>query len=231
MGTPELSPKQGAVGPRGSGGTINHQYSAGETLKAPVSSEGRNNVLLWYLLVGVLVGLSTGASGCWGWAQVVRRVLSAASTNVDKWLGRGTGVTAPTYPGPGNCHILEAGTWVGGEQARPVKTVKVQHALAGATGSDRRYSGGSIGPSGDRYRLGHRPVMDFGLWLNVQSGHSKLATSVGPGELCRCDRVWAEKAHPGSSGPCRGSSRAGKLGLWMHLQLGVARKAPTRRYL
>ena len=91
-----------------------------------MSSEGRNYVLLWYLLVGVLVGLSTGASGCWGWAQVVRPVLSAASTNVDKWLGRGTGVTAPTYPGPGNCHVLEAGTWVGGEQARPVKTVKVR---------------------------------------------------------------------------------------------------------
>ena len=231
MGTPKLSPEQEAVGPRGSGGTINRIYSAGETLKAPVSSEGRNDVLLWYLLVGVLVGLPTGTTGCWGWAQTVLPVLSATSTNVDKWLGRGTGVTAPTYPGPGNCHNMEAGTWVGGEKARPVKTVKVQHALAGAAGSDRRYPGGSNGPSGDRYRLGHRPVMDLGLWLNVQSGHSKLATSVGPGELCRCDRVWAEKARPGSSGPCRGSSRAGKLGLWMHLQLGVARKAPTRRYL
>ena len=196
-----------------------------------MSSEGRNDVLLWYLLVGVLVGLSTGTTGCWGWAQTVRPVLSATSTNVDKWLGRGTGVTAPTYPGPGDCHNMEAGTWVGGEQARPVKTVKVQHALAGAAGSDRRYPGGSNGPSGDRYRLGHRPVMDLGLWLNVQSGHSKLATSVGPGELCRCDRVWAEKAHPGSSGPCRDSSRAGRLGLWRDLQLGVARQAPTIRYL
>ena len=112
-----------------------------------------------------------------------------------------------------------------------IQRTSIPHALAGAAGSDRRYPGGSNGPSGDRYRLGHRPVMDLGLWLNVQSGHSKLATSVGPGELCRCDRVWAEKARPGSSGPCKGSSRAGKLGLWMHLQLGVARKAPTRRYL
>ena len=160
-GRPRAQRRTGGSGPARVWGHNKSVYSAGETLKAPVSSEGRNDVLLWYLLVGVLVGLSTGTTGCWGWAQTVRPVLSATSTNVDKWLGRGTGVTAPTYPGPGNCHNMEAGTWVGGEQARPVKTVKVQHALAGATGSDRRYPGGSNGPSGDRYRLGHRPVMDL----------------------------------------------------------------------
>jgi len=36
---PEGWPKQAAVGPRGSGGTLKIRYSAGEWLKAPVSSE------------------------------------------------------------------------------------------------------------------------------------------------------------------------------------------------
>ena len=44
------------MGPQGSGGTLNRQYSAEETLKASVSSEGRMNVLLWYRLVGALSG-------------------------------------------------------------------------------------------------------------------------------------------------------------------------------
>jgi len=54
---PEASLQQAAVGPRGSGGTLNFIYSAREMLKALVPNEGRINVLLWYRLVGALVGL------------------------------------------------------------------------------------------------------------------------------------------------------------------------------
>ena len=54
---PEASVQQAAVGSRGSGGTLNPSYSAEETLKASVSSEGRMNVLLWYRLVGAIAGL------------------------------------------------------------------------------------------------------------------------------------------------------------------------------
>ena len=54
---PDAGREQAAVGPRGSGGTLNLRYSAGEMLKAPVPSEGRINVLLWYRLVGAYVGL------------------------------------------------------------------------------------------------------------------------------------------------------------------------------
>ena len=57
------------------------------------------------------------------------------------------------------------------EQARLVKTVKVQAALAGANGSDRRLDSKATLTS-DRYRLGHQPVIPSG-WLNVQSGHGK----------------------------------------------------------
>ena len=45
------------MGSQGSGGTLNITYSAEETLKASVSSEGRMNVLLWYRLVGAIAGL------------------------------------------------------------------------------------------------------------------------------------------------------------------------------
>ena len=54
---PDAVAQQAAVGPRGSGGTLNSQYSAREMLKALVPNEGRINVLLWYRLVGALVGL------------------------------------------------------------------------------------------------------------------------------------------------------------------------------
>ena len=39
IGSPDGCDQQAAVGPRGSGGTLNPFYSAGEMLKAPVSSE------------------------------------------------------------------------------------------------------------------------------------------------------------------------------------------------
>jgi len=55
--------EQAAVGLQGSGGTINHVYSAEEML-----NEGRIDVLLWYRLVGAYVGLlpgfAVGVSGC-----------------------------------------------------------------------------------------------------------------------------------------------------------------------
>ena len=40
-------------------GHVKYPYSARETLKALVSGEGRNNSLLWYLLVGAQVGLTS----------------------------------------------------------------------------------------------------------------------------------------------------------------------------
>jgi len=53
---PDASLQQAAVGPQGSGDTLNTLYSAEEMLKASVSIEGRINVLLWYRLVGALSG-------------------------------------------------------------------------------------------------------------------------------------------------------------------------------
>ena len=54
--------QQAAVGPRGSGGTLNIVYSAGEWLKAPVPSESWMNMILWYRLVGVWSGCSCRVS-------------------------------------------------------------------------------------------------------------------------------------------------------------------------
>jgi len=52
LGSPTSCTQQAAVDSQGSRGTLNHVYSAEETLKASVSNEGRINVLLWYRLVG-----------------------------------------------------------------------------------------------------------------------------------------------------------------------------------
>ena len=82
-----------------------------------------------------------------------------------------------------------------GEQARLVKTVKV--SASHGSGAGIRPSVASEGltsptDSGDRYRLGHRPVgcmcikslKRLRIRLNVQSGHSKLKPSELVGELC-----------------------------------------------
>jgi len=66
-----------------------------------VSNEGRINVLLWYCLVGVYVGLPLGVEGA-KWLRVVR----------GRWS-------------PPSWHPLVAGGSAS-EQARLVKTVKVQ---------------------------------------------------------------------------------------------------------
>ena len=58
VGSPKLSPQEGAVGSQESGDTLNSSYSAGEMLKAPVSSEGRINFLPSNSLVGALFGLA-----------------------------------------------------------------------------------------------------------------------------------------------------------------------------
>ena len=71
-------------------------YSAGERLKPPVPTEGRNNIQLWYLLVGVLVGLSTWVrveSGA-GHTRGSAPACLATTPNVGKWPGRFTGAAA-----------------------------------------------------------------------------------------------------------------------------------------
>ena len=141
------------MGPQGSGGTLNLFYSAREMLKALVSSEGRTDVLLWYLLVGALVGLAP----IWVWQGLVR---PGCRKVANAWYG----VERPSYldprlPAPGRAkkqrrgggrerkqagsvtqgHGSPAGE---GEQARRVKTVKVQNVPAGAAGADRRFISG-----------------------------------------------------------------------------------------
>jgi hypothetical protein len=49
--------EQEEVGPQGSGSMSNRDYSAEEILKASMFNEGRLNVLLWYFLVGCVIGL------------------------------------------------------------------------------------------------------------------------------------------------------------------------------
>ena len=92
---------------RGSGGTLNHLYSAEEKLKASVSYEGRTNVLLWYCLVGAYVGLPLGVEGSPG----------------GKWLHDARVVRGRWSPP--SWHPLVAGGSAS-EQARLVKTVEVQ---------------------------------------------------------------------------------------------------------
>jgi len=95
----------------GPGARKNHHYSAEEKqwwqqceLKASVYNKGQINVLQWYCLAGTHVGLHLG---------VVR-------SPEDKWLRIVRGRQSP----PGWHPLMAGGS--ASEQARPVKTVKVQ---------------------------------------------------------------------------------------------------------
>lgn len=159
---------------------------------APVPSEGRINFLPWYLLVGAQVGLTS----FWVGSPALTRKTESGQCVV-------RGRQAPPTWNLG-CHhpaelVREGGSRPlsgegmaarsEGEQARRVKTVKVQ--MVQARGLWIRPSVlpsiPKAGPQGweDRYRLGHLPVLGalhdtparvthVGCsGLNVQSGHGK----------------------------------------------------------
>ena len=99
-------------------------------------------------------------------------------------------------------------TGSGREQARLVKTVKVQVASAeGGPGSDRRLPPGdwcSLPDQGDRYRLGHRPVgsqmtvSPHGEAAALGSMYSQATVSRLNGELCSPGTVRVKSPRPGS---------------------------------
>jgi len=156
LGTPKLSQQQEAVGPRGSGDTLNNLYSAGERQKAPVSSQGRSNVLLWFLLVGVQVGLST-------WVRVEAGAGHKGAPEhwqpPQMWTS-GQGVVRGRQPPPTRA---QGTAKTGGRDLGRRGTGKAGENGQSSISSGRGYCIRPSVPrgthsSGDRYRLGHRPV-------------------------------------------------------------------------
>jgi hypothetical protein len=177
VGGPIPRPEQGAAGPQGSSGGESEE---GWPSPRPIGTTNQRGA----------VGLPSRPPD-----RTAHGERRRTSHRHDPWVS-GPVVVRGRRPPP------SPGKWcTQGEQARPVKTVKVQWHPAGGAGSDRRFPLGvirvacrshSVGLAGglgvwrtqvgDRYRLGHRPVVPhIGLasgavcvgWLNVQSGPRK----------------------------------------------------------
>ena len=130
------------------------------------------NMVPWYRLVGqVCSGCCTLV--CSKWALVVRG-----------------GHSPPRFHAVFGCLSAPGGT----EQARLVKTVKVQCWVAQAhldqtVGCNTREGGSCLVQGCDRYRLGHRPVFSFCLRrLNVQSGPREGSTCQVIKSVAPCDQ-------------------------------------------